>query len=124
MSSGEVYEVWTTPWSLTTSIACTAIWFYLWNYRVPAETFAFNYDKIVRDGQHWRMLSGSYSHLHILHLLFNMASCWSLRLLEVVLGLVTFLKYIFLLVLLTTLLMLLVSYIRIKYFRHEAEHNT
>uniref|UniRef100_A0A7S3YPX7 Peptidase S54 rhomboid domain-containing protein n=3 Tax=Lotharella globosa TaxID=91324 RepID=A0A7S3YPX7_9EUKA len=104
------------PITMATIGFCSLIWFYLWNYNVSIEKFGYQYEKVVAGRQWWRSISASYAHQHPLHLIFNMASLWNSAVMEVTLGSVAYLKYTFLLVLLSMLTVTGMSYLAIRYF--------
>mmetsp|Transcript_17831 Transcript_17831/g.33776 ORF Transcript_17831/g.33776 Transcript_17831/m.33776 type:complete len:277 (-) Transcript_17831:203-1033(-) len=104
------------PMTVATIGTCSLIWFYLWNYSISIEKFGYQYEKVVAGRQWWRSISASYAHQHPLHLIFNMASLWNSGVMEVMLGPVAYLKYTFLLVLLSMLTVTGMSYLAIHYF--------
>ena len=69
------------------------MWFTLWNRRVEFEAVAISYRKVVVEGEHWRALSATFSHLDVLHLVFNVYGLWGCRDIEVALGSFYYFKY-------------------------------
>jgi len=75
----------------------TGIWFCLWNYNIEITRFGFNYDRksycrlnvtckrihavsfsflsgVLADEQYWRTITCTFTHLNVLHLVFNMSA--------------------------------------------------
>ena len=75
-----------TPVSAAVCAICVAYWLYLWNRRVEFEAVAFSYRKVVHDGERWRIITATFAHIEILHLLFNLYSLWGCRSVEAALG--------------------------------------
>ena len=100
-----------TPVTGATCALLCIICFYIWNNRVPVDKVAFSYAKVVKEGEWWRMLTGSHSHMEIFHLGFNVMSLWSCRIAELVLGPWVFFVQSLTLAIVCKLLMLAVIYI-------------
>jgi hypothetical protein len=79
-------EVVQTP--LTTSVVCIccAVWFWLWNRRVDAEAVGVSFRKVVHDREYWRVVTATFAHLDIMHLVFNVWGLWSCRHVELLHG--------------------------------------
>ena len=99
--------------------ACIVIWIYIFAKGVKAEKFAFNYVRIVSHQEWWRTVTGTMSHIHILHIAFNMSSLWNTQALERHLGSYFYLRITFILYLLISLTMLLSFYIGTKYYQRD-----
>jgi membrane associated rhomboid family serine protease len=56
---------------------CTVIWFVMWNRRAGFEDVAISYAKVVRERQYYRMVTAAFTHLDVMHILFNMATLWT-----------------------------------------------
>lgn len=76
------------------AIVLVVIWFILWNYKVDVTRVASSYASVVRQGEVWRILSSSLSHLGILHLAVNVSSLLSLSSIEIQWGSIQYLRYI------------------------------
>lgn len=90
-----------TPVTTTVIIVCLAVFGYLWNKRVEFESVAMSYRKVVADGEIWRTLTCTWSHLDLMHVIMNVYGLWSCRDLEATMGSYFYLK--------TTLLLMVVS---------------
>jgi len=106
MVSSFVHQVETQPASFASIIFMVLIFLYQYDYAIPADRFAQEYDKQLRDGEWWRVLTSTYSHASMMHLVMNMCSLWYLGVMEQVLGTKTWCRYTLLLVLLTNAVML------------------
>lgn len=74
------------PVSSTVIALCIGIWFYEWNNRVSYESVGISYAKFARQGEYWRIVSASFSHLDLMHLVFNMGSLYSCGTIEIAKG--------------------------------------
>ena len=91
----------------------TAVWAYLWNYRIDVALFAYQYDKVVTRRQYWRCVSASLAHVSPLHLVFNMASTWQLGAFETIIGTAAYLRESFLLLFLSMFVVTLCTHVRV-----------
>lgn len=71
------------------------IWFLLWNHKVDVSSVASSFASVVKQGEVWRLISSSFSHLSILHLAMNVSSLFSLSSLELNWGSVQYLRFAF-----------------------------
>lgn len=104
------------PVTMLTIGVCCALWFYLWNYDVSIEKFGYQYERVTVHKEWWRMISASYAHQAPMHIMFNMISLWNSAVMEVLLGSVTYLKYTFLLVILSMVTVTVFYFVAQKYF--------
>ncbi|KAL0477959.1 hypothetical protein AKO1_005319, partial [Acrasis kona] len=65
-------------------LVCTSIFIYVNHKNVPADDVSFNYGRIVENFEIWRMVSSTFTHYGILHIIFNMTSLWSYRMAETI----------------------------------------
>ena len=86
---------------------------------MKAEKFAFNYVRIISHQEWWRTLTGTISHIHILHIAFNMSSLWNTRPLERHFGSYFYLRITFILYVLISFTMLFSFYIGTKYYQRD-----
>ncbi|XP_076886189.1 RHOMBOID-like protein 13 [Bidens hawaiensis] len=118
-----LYEIIEKP--ATTSIIglCTLIWFYIQKKNIGYSHVGLSYETAV-DGHHWRLITSAFSHISVLHLVFNMSALWSLGSLEQLpaLGTAYYLHYSLVLIILSGLLVLgsyhvLINRFKLEYFR-------
>lgn len=62
---------------------------------------------VVKEHQHWRILSATFSHISIIHLLFNTSSLWSLRHMESIFGFIGYFRITFILSISSMILMII-----------------
>eukprot|EP00898_Chlorokybus_atmophyticus_P001440 jgi/Chlat1/2297/Chrsp17S02798 len=73
------YDVADRPATSAVVCACCAAWAALQRRGgLGYEDVGMSYIKVVEEGQLWRVLSSAFSHLSLLHLIFNMSSLWTL----------------------------------------------
>ena len=97
-------------------IICSLIWLYIYYYRVDAKKFAFNFHQIVENKELWRIVSGTMSHIQIMHLCFNLVSLWNTRFIEMRFGSITYFKLSFCLFLISNASMICVYWLMTQYF--------
>ena len=61
---------------------CTSLWYYLHHSGLGYDEVGMSYSKVVGQRQYWRCITATFSHVSLLHLLFNMSSLWSLGVVE------------------------------------------
>lgn len=79
----------------------SVLWFRAWNARLPFDAVSTSYEAVILRKEYWRVFTAAFSHLDIMHLVFNMASLWSCGQMEALFGSVFYLR--------TTLLLLFLS---------------
>ncbi|ETO19678.1 rhomboid domain-containing protein [Reticulomyxa filosa] len=104
------------PLTTALELVCGALWFYLWKYKVPFEQIAFNYNRITKNQEYWRMLTSSFCHIKLLHLMFNMSSLWNIAVMEIILGSVRYFELTFLLLLCCNISMVIYGWTASKFF--------
>lgn len=92
------------PVTSLTIIALVVIWYRIWSNRIPASSYAYNYQDF-KAGEHWRILSSAMAHESPLHLFFNVFSLWNVRHIERDFGSVFYLNYSLVLMIFVKLLM-------------------
>ncbi|KAJ8639386.1 hypothetical protein MRB53_016080 [Persea americana] len=119
------YEILQKPATSCIIGICSAIWFYIQKKNIGYAQVGVSYDTAV-DGHYWRMITSAFSHISVLHLVFNMSALWSLGVVEqlghIGLGVEFYLQYTLVLVVLSGALVLgayhvLIQKFRIDYFR-------
>src|SRR4051794_21875704 len=106
------------PLPITTISIILMILIYVFQcvYNIDLDTVAVSYNSIVIDKQYYRILTSSYTHANILHLVMNLFSFYSLNWLEQLYGSIVYLEYIYLLLILNPCIQLLIQYLLINYF--------
>ena len=84
--------------SLTLIAIIIYIYKYLKKHKVPIEDVAISSQKIFREGEYWRIFTGSLSHYEFQHFLMNLISVYSFIGIELTLGSITYLKFIIILI--------------------------
>ncbi|KAK8812739.1 hypothetical protein WA538_004596 [Blastocystis sp. DL] len=110
-----------SPITSVIGLTLCVIWFLLWNNKVDVSSVASSYASVVKQGEVWRIVSSSFSHLTILHLAMNVSSLFSLSSLEIHWGSVQYLSVSLFLVVSTQLLLLLLDSFLIRCGRHSIE---
>jgi len=114
------------PDTLIVVATCSAIWLYIYLKNVDGYTvLGINYDCIVRDRQRWRVITAQFSHVSLIHLVFNMSSTYSMSFLEIYLEWIGYWKLIFLLTVLDGLIVIGLYHVLIFRFhreQHRVEH--
>lgn len=119
------YEICEKPATSCIIGLCSLIWFYIQKKGIGYSHVGLSYETAM-EGHHWRIITSSFSHISILHLLFNMSALWSLGVIEqlkhVGLGVEFYLHYSLVLVVFSGLLVLglyhiLIQKFKIEYFR-------
>ena len=75
-------DVWERPATSAVVVLCTSVWYCLHNKGLGYDEVGMSYAKVVGQRQYWRCVTASFSHVSLLHLLFNMSSLWSLGAVE------------------------------------------
>lgn len=119
------YEILEKPATSCIIAMCTFIWFYIQKNNVTYAAVGLSYDTAV-DGHYWRLITSAFSHISVVHLVFNMSALWSLGVVEqlshIGLGVQFYLHYTLVLIILSGLLVLaayhvLIQKFKIEYFR-------
>ena len=66
--------IFTQPLTSAIWVLCVGLWFYQWNWRVSPASVGLNYTAVCKQGEWWRALTSAFSHVDIMHILFNMYS--------------------------------------------------
>lgn len=119
------YEIWEKPVSSCIIGICTLIWFYIQKKNIGYANVGLSYETAV-EGHYWRLITSAFSHISVIHLVFNMSALWSLGAVEQLghmgLGVEFYLHYTLVLVVLSGVLVLgayhvLVQKFKLDYFR-------
>ncbi|KAG2720845.1 hypothetical protein I3843_02G043200 [Carya illinoinensis] len=101
------YEILEKPATTCIIGICSAIWFYIQKKNIGYSHVGFSYENAI-EGHHWRIITSTFSHISVLHLVFNMSALWSLGIVEqlgnIGLGVVYYLHYTLVLVVLSGVL--------------------
>jgi membrane associated rhomboid family serine protease len=63
-----------------------SVWYFLFRNRLDYADVGSSYEMVVKEGQWWRTVTASFSHISLVHLGFNMISTWQLKTAETMLG--------------------------------------
>ncbi|GMH37424.1 hypothetical protein BSKO_05297 [Bryopsis sp. KO-2023] len=68
----------------TTAIValCVSVWGFITHRRLGYEDVGMSYERVVTNGEYWRLIVSQISHVEILHLVFNISALWSLGFVE------------------------------------------
>ncbi|MCO5591591.1 hypothetical protein L7F22_045579 [Adiantum nelumboides] len=117
------YEILEKPVSSSIITLCSAIWLYIQKKCVGYGDVGMSYDSVVTERQHWRVITSAFSHISILHLVFNTNALWSLGVVEqlkhVGLGVEFYLQYTLVLIILSAFLVLGLYHLLIHRFKLE-----
>lgn len=120
-----LFEIWEKPATSCIIGLCTAIWFYIQKKNIGYSHVGLSYETAI-EGHHWRIITSAFSHISVIHLVFNMSALWSLGVVEQLgqmgLGVAFYLQYTLVLVVLSGILVLaayhvLINRFKIEYFR-------
>eukprot|EP01112_Ceratiomyxa_fruticulosa_P019733 TRINITY_DN6525_c0_g1_i1.p1 TRINITY_DN6525_c0_g1~~TRINITY_DN6525_c0_g1_i1.p1 ORF type:complete len:256 (-),score=25.74 TRINITY_DN6525_c0_g1_i1:251-1018(-) len=114
-----IYTLIETPLTAASIGVCVGFFLYILHYRLPPESICFSYEKVLVQKEAWRIFTSSFGHFTLPHLLLNMLSLWSCRYLEIMYGSIVFLKYCFLLLVLSMVTIIVVYHALIFMFRKE-----
>jgi len=109
-------------------VLITALWVYLYTRETEVTKIAYQYERVITHHEYWRLITATYSHLALLHLAFNMFSLWSVGSIEgnaeFGVGSLTYLKYTFVLIILSMAVVTLVTYVMSTYFSRVSMRDT
>jgi membrane associated rhomboid family serine protease len=72
MPSSFVSYVVASPMNSLLVAFCSLLWLWMWNNRVPLDSVSISYRLVVDGRQWWRLASSHFTHLDVMHILFNM----------------------------------------------------
>lgn len=119
------YEILEKPATSCIIGICSVIWFFIQKKNIGYSHVGLSYETAL-DGHYWRIITSAFSHISVLHLVFNMSALWSLGVVEQLghmgLGLQFYLHYTLVLVVLSGALVLgsyhiLIQKFKLEYFR-------
>ena len=117
------YQIIERPASSFIIALCSAIWIYIQKKNLGYDSVGMSYESVVVERQHWRLISSTFSHISILHLVFNMNALWSLGVVEqlsnVGLGIEYYIQYTLVLIILSGFLVLAIYHLLIHRFKVE-----
>eukprot|EP01038_Epipyxis_sp_PR26KG_P008647 gene8647-11688_t len=90
--------------------------YYLWSQRIDVSVVSYSYDSVMNKKEYWRMISSSFSHFEIFHLIFNTMSLYQLGMLENMLGSMLYLYLSFDIMFITMLILTLLYHVFIHYY--------
>ena len=135
MGTPLLVDAWERPATTSVIIVCCLVWYYLHRHGLGYEDVGVSYRKAVVEGQYWRCITASFSHVSLIHLLFNMSSLWSLGVVEKMgrlnskgdteWGTACYVRYTVVMLIGTMAVVLGVTHLLIKHFKLERyEHVT
>ena len=74
------------PVTCALAAGMTALFGYMWNYRIGLEAVCLSYAIVARERQYYRLVTAAVTHVSAMHILFNMGSLLNLAPLEAALG--------------------------------------
>lgn len=117
-----IYEIWQKPASSCIIGICSAIWFFIQKKYIGYSQVGLSYEAAI-EGQYWRIITSAFSHVSVLHLVFNMSALWSLGVVEqlghIGLGIEFYLQYTLVLLILSGILVLVAYHVLIQKFKLE-----
>ncbi|CAA7400174.1 unnamed protein product [Spirodela intermedia] len=115
-----VYEILQKPATSCIIAICSTIWFFIQKKNVGYGNVGLSYETAA-EGHHWRVITSAFSHISVIHLVFNMSALWSLGAIEQLgqmgLGVEFYLHYTLVLVILSGLLVLGIYHVLIQRFK-------
>ncbi|CAH9122417.1 unnamed protein product [Cuscuta epithymum] len=116
------YEIIEKPATSCIIAICSAIWLYIQKKNIGYSHVGLSYETAL-EGHHWRIITSAFSHISVLHLVFNMSALWSLGVVEKLgnlgLGVEYYLHYTLVLVILSGILVLGMYHVLIQRFKFE-----
>ena len=116
------YEILEKPATSCIIGICSMIWFYIQKKNIGYSHVGLSYETAV-EGHHWRIITSAFSHISVIHLVFNMSALWSLGVVEQLghlgLGVEYYLQYTLVLVVLSGVLVLAMYHLLIQRFKLE-----
>lgn len=116
------YEILEKPATSCIIALCSAIWYYIQKKNIGYSQVGLSYETAL-EGHHWRIITSAFSHISVIHLVFNMSALWSLGVVEqlghIGLGVQFYLHYTLVLVVLSGLLVLGAYHVLIQRFKME-----
>jgi membrane associated rhomboid family serine protease len=118
-----IYEILEKPASSSVIAICSLIWYLIQKRGIGYADVGLSYEAAMEGGQYWRIITSAFSHVSVVHLVFNMSALWSLGAVEqlghVGLGVEYYLHYTVVLVVLSGLLVLGIYHVMIQRFKVE-----
>jgi membrane associated rhomboid family serine protease len=122
-------DAWERPATTSIVCVCCVVWWYLNSKGLGYEEVGVSYKKAVKERQLWRCVTASFSHVSLMHLLFNMSSLWSLGVVEQMggkgagWGTDWYLRYTLVMIVGTMALVLAITHVLVKFCKLERYEN-
>lgn len=115
-----IYEILEKPATSCVIGICSAVWFYIQKKNIGYQHVGVSYETAL-EGHYWRIITSAFSHISVIHLVFNMSALWSLGIVEQLdhlgLGVAYYLQYTLVLVVLSGILVLAIYHLLIQRFK-------
>lgn len=122
-SQSNIGQLLSRPVTTLILIVIFAVAYYLYAYNVNVASISFSYERVVHQGEYWRMFTASLSHMELFHLAFNTMTLYQLGMVEDMYGSLAYAYLSFSLIFLTMLICVGIDYVLIyKYNRAEQLH--
>jgi len=120
MVSTVLQQVQSAPLNSAVMLLNSVIWFWMWNRRAGFEDVATSFRKVVLERQFYRVITATFTHLNLLHLVFNMASLYSIGAVETARGSYWYLQYTVLLIWTSEAVWMGITYLLLRFGRSAA----
>eukprot|EP00871_Galdieria_phlegrea_P004823 jgi/Galph1/5341/GphlegSOOS_G3940.1 len=111
--------VFTIPVTLVVIFLCIFFWIVIHIEEWSFDDVGLNYEKVVEEKETWRWITASLSHISFLHLLMNVYSLWTLRIVEEEFSSFVYFQWSLLIAVLSSVVTLFIYFILLVFFQQE-----